>query len=383
MRRMIPFLRGLAILAVVANHSAGTGLGALFFWAHSLRDGAPPYLGEYGTLTYWVLATIRQLTLFSVPAFLFISGYFVAYAARGENATLSWKVVSTRITSLIWPYLIWSFVAYGLQLLLSLGLGWGESYSLGEFVLRLATGRVVEAYFFVPLLIQFYLLAPLIARFVKRRGTLTVLVALAIQLVVSGIWYSHMLGVDLHPGLRAVLEFDTALFVHWALFFPLGVACGFRASQIGQWLSQRKWLLLAGAVTLLALCMVETFALNYLQTDILGRSQQVWLADHGRKLSTLLYAVVSIFAVLAFKRRASRLVTTIEEVGSKSYGIYLIHPLVIQVISVGVYARLPRLASEQWILQPLLFGLAVGSSVLVMVLVNRFFGRRLYRYAFS
>lgn len=383
MRKLIPFLRGLAILAVVANHSAGTGLGALFFWAHSHRNGNPPYLGEYSTLPYYGLSVIRQLTLFSVPAFLFISGYFIAYAARGKQATLSWKVVRTRIASLLWPYLIWSVIAYTLQLLQSALLKGSGSYSLGEFLLRLATGRVVEAYFFVPLLVQFYVLAPIIARFAKQRSGMLLVIALALQLSISGAWYLHMLGVILPRGVRFVLESDTALFVRWAVFFPLGTVCGFQAGRIGRWLSRYKWFLLVTAIAFGVLSVLETLALNHLQTDILHRSLRVYLATHELKLSTMAYAVVTIFAILAFGRKAVRFADLVERIGSRSYGIYLVHPIVIQIIATFLYFTTPWLASQQWLLQPILFLSTVGLPILLMTVVARSPGKKFYRYAFS
>ena len=383
MRRQIPFLRGVAILAVVANHTTGTGLGALFFWAHSYRDGNPPYLGEYGTLTYYSLSTIGQLALFSVPAFLFISGYFIAYAARGERATLSWKIVRTRVSSLLWPYLIWSVVAYAWQLFQGALLKGSEGYSLGEFLMRLVTGSVMDAYFFVPLLIQFYLLAPVIVRLAKQRSGLVLAVALALQLSVGTIWYLHMSGVVLSRGLQVVLEWGILLFVHWALFFPLGTICGFNAGRIGQWLSRHKRLLLSVAILLGVLSVLETLALHHLQTDILGRSQEAWLKGYVWKFSTIAYSVAAILAILSLSRRVNWFTTLVERIGSKSYGIYLVHPIVIQVVATFLRFVAPWLGSQQWLLQPIVFVAAVGLPMLLMELVSRSPVKKLYRYAFS
>lgn len=383
MRRQIPLLRGLAILAVVANHTTGTGLGALFFWAHPSRHGAPPYLEEYGTLSYYSLSVIRQLALFSVPAFLFISGYFIAYAARGKQATVSWKVVRTRILALLWPYLLWSAVAYAWQLLQGALLKGSQGYSFPEFLLRLVTGNVMEAYFFVVLLLQFYLLAPFIARLAKQKSRTLLGIALALQLSLSGIWYAHMFGIVLPQSLRFALESPITLLARWALFFPLGVVCGLQASRIDQWLSRNKWFLLGGAVVLGILSVVETLALNYLQTEILDRSLRIYLATHELKLSTLAYAVVATFAILSFDRKSNRLTSLIESAGSRSYGIYLIHPIALQALAALLYFAAPWLASQQWLLQPVLFFCGVGLPTLLMAAVYKSPGKKFYRYAFS
>ena len=78
MRRQIPILRGLAILAVVYNHATGWGYTAMFWWADRYRQvGSLPNYDQMGSLPYYVLAVIQQLAQFSVPAFLFISGFFI------------------------------------------------------------------------------------------------------------------------------------------------------------------------------------------------------------------------------------------------------------------------------------------------------------------
>ena len=134
--RRLPVLRGLAILAVVCNHAVGWGYIAMFWWTPRYRDVVSvPNYDRLGSLPYYGLLVVQQLALFSVPAFLFMSGFFVAYAARASSPTLSWKVTRKRITDLLWPYLVWSlviFVGDALQ---------GQKYTLVEYVGRLAVGE--------------------------------------------------------------------------------------------------------------------------------------------------------------------------------------------------------------------------------------------------
>ena len=82
----------------------------MFWWTDRFRSVVIPCFDQVGTFPYYVMLVIQQLTAFSVPSFLFVSGFFVAYAARGERSTLTWKTVGTRIGNLLVPYLIWSTV---------------------------------------------------------------------------------------------------------------------------------------------------------------------------------------------------------------------------------------------------------------------------------
>ena len=148
-------LNGLAILAVVLNHASGWGYTAMVYWADRYRPVISPNFDQVWGFGFYGLIIISQLTLFSVPAFLFVAGFFIAYASRADPRGLSWKTVQSRITKLLIPYLIWSVFIFAENALQ------GRVLSVADYVLQLITGGATGAYFFVPVLFQFYLLSPL------------------------------------------------------------------------------------------------------------------------------------------------------------------------------------------------------------------------------
>ena len=370
MRRQIPLLRGLAILAVVCNHAAGWGYNAMFWWTHRYRrvDSLPNY-DQLGSLSYYGLLIVQQLALFSVPAFLFISGFFIAYAARGDPPTLSWKVVRARITNLLWPYLVWSLVIFigdGLQ---------GKWYSLAEYVRRLAVGDATGAYFFVPLLSQFYLLSPLIARFGKRGEDLLIAVSALIQLVAIGLIYLSLFGVALSNAL-----YDTGaigwVFAWHAVYFPLGAVCGFHYSRLKPWLARAKWGLLVATVVLGALSVFESEMLYRVTLNY------AW-AYGGLKFSSGLYAVAFILFFLALDRISIPLTRTVSWVGARSYGIYLLHPMVLTLVSKVIYHVAPWMLAHQVLYQPMLVVSAVGIPLIFMIGVAKSRAKKFYPYLFG
>ena len=91
MTKRVFLLNGLAIVAVVCNHAASWGYTALFWWTDRYRPVTVPNYDQLGSLSYWAIVVVRQLTVFSLPAFLFVSGFFVAYASRGNRSSLTWR----------------------------------------------------------------------------------------------------------------------------------------------------------------------------------------------------------------------------------------------------------------------------------------------------
>ena len=78
MRRTIPILRGLAILGVVLNHANWHVLSRL----------------TAGDVHGYLFVAFDQIGKFAIPAFMAITGYFIAYATSGgfgQYCYLNWR----------------------------------------------------------------------------------------------------------------------------------------------------------------------------------------------------------------------------------------------------------------------------------------------------
>jgi len=367
MIRRLFLLMGLAILAVVWSHAAGWGQIAMFLWTDRYRPVAAPNFDQLGTPSYYVLLVIRQLTVWAVPAFLFISGCFVAYAARGSRSALSWKTVRVRITNLLVPYAIWSVMC-----LIGNALD-GITYTPLEYLERLVSGKADGPYFYVPLLCQFYLLAPLVVPMAKTRRWLLLLGAGLLQIGALGLRYRVFFGVDI-PGARVVAQ-GWLLFM-WAFFFPFGIVCGLRAKQLKHWLTQYKWSLLVVTIVLGLLAILEP--------EVIYRTTgKEWRFVPGT-ISTSLYSVAFILCFLAFDKVSIPFSGTVHQLGRRSYGIYLLHMRVMAFVARVIRQVAPRMLAHQ-VLVIMPMALAVGLTVplFFMAFVSRSPVRKSYRYLFG
>lgn len=351
MSRRLLILNGLAILAVVLNHGAGWGV----------------YQVTSGTMSYYIVLAIEKLADFAVPAFLFVSGFFVAYAAQGNNS-ISWKMVKTRIIMLLIPYVIWSAVLFVCDALT------GSTYDPLEYLRRLVTGEAAPPYFYVPLIIQFYLLSPWIAAWAKTNGKRLLVLSALLQWGVMVLHYVLLLGANA-PALDLLARITPYwTFFTWAFFFSFGVVYGSRLRELQSRVARFKWYLLIGVVILGALAILETEVIYHL-TEIDQR---------GSPLTILasLYALTFILCFLSFDKVSIPFSKAIQQIGAHSYGIYLVHPLVLLYMPHLIFVSTWMLAHPRLYL-PISVSLAVGIPYLLMTIVAKSRARRSYRYLFG
>lgn len=371
MIRRLLLLNGLAVLGVVINHASGWGFTAMFWWPHRYLPVDSPNFEQMGTLAYYGLLLAQQLIMFSVPTFLFVSGYFMAFATKRHASTVSWSVVGSRIWLLFIPYLLWS-------LLFFVGdFAQGTVYTIPEYLELLLTGGTSPAYYFVPLLIQLYLLSPFIVLLAKRRPLLVLVVAAVIQLGVRTLVYLNTVGVSLGT-MESLMPFTQSwLFPSHLLWFAAGIVIGFHLDAFKSVLARLKWVFLAVALILLPLGVLEW-------QWVLQRSAEPWLPIRETLLDTL-YSTAFILAFLGFGDLSLPFSAALGDLGSKSYGVYLVHSPVLEYGARGIYALAPWLLGNQFLFMPILVALGLGIPLAFMAAVEwrRSPVRGSYRYLFG
>lgn len=369
MLRRLLLLNGIAIVGVILFHAAGWGFTAMFAWTHRYLPVTVPNFDQVDTLSYYALRTVEQLVVFSIPAFLFVSGIFIAVATERSRKAVSWSTVGARIRDLAIPYLLWSV------LLIALSFVQYRNLTPRAAFVDLLTGGVDPAYYYVPLLIQFYLLAPIITRFARQRWLPALILAGLMQLVVQLLYYPALFNV--HVGvLQPLVDVAPKWFFPVRIFwFTLGVVAGFHMKAFERFVRRIRWWAFALVLLLLPLGILEWELIQ----DFSG---QPWLAHRETILDSLFGAAV-IFGFLGFKQAAVPYTPQLNELGSKSFGIYLIHSPVMQYASRLLYHVAPWVLASQLLLQPFLIVLGLAVPLTMMAVVSRSPARPYYKYSFG
>lgn len=361
-------LNGLSILNVLLFHATGFGFTAMFSWAHRYRPVTSPNYDAVGSATYYVLRLIEQYAVFTIPAFLFVSGFFVSVLA-GRHRTVTASSVLARIRALAVPYLFWSGV-----ILAALALE-GRVFSVSRYLRMLLTGSSSPSNYYIPLLMQLYVLAPAVVWAARRHWPALLLVTGMLQMGVYLLQYVVVLGVE-YPVLTPLASgIPKWLFAAQLFWFALGVVVGFEQQAFKAAIHRLRWHLLAAAAGLFVAGVVEWELL-------FAASGQPWVENRVTPIDGL-YAGAVILAFLGFSDVRVPFSGTLAGLGAKSFGIYLVHGIVMEYGSRAVYHLAPWLLAWQGLFLPLLVALGLGVPLLLMSLLSRSRARALHPYVFG
>jgi peptidoglycan/LPS O-acetylase OafA/YrhL len=349
LKRHFSAMRGIAILLVVLNHTIALGI------SYPAKAGIVPVSG----IGRQILTGLELLGWFAVPIFLFISGSFFAYAAQGNRSRLSYKVVFENLKHILWPYIFWSIIFY-----IWLYIGHNEQTTVTGHIKNLIVGY---PFHFVPLLIFFYLAAPILVWVLQRVGWLTVLILLSgYQVVLINIVDPGTFGfvfpawMDLFaPPILSRTMAD------WGIYFPLGLVYTLNMAKMDPWVTRAKTAML---ILTSGIFIVTVLAAN----QILDAA---W-ARHIYPLSFVLY-------LPNLKRQQIPSVRLFEAIGKKAYGLYLTHLTLMDILLTIVLIWITPLLEHLIVLLPVLFFLSVSIPLLLMSAVGRLPSRNLYRLIFG
>ncbi len=371
MIRRLLILNGLAILGVILFHASGWGFVAMFAWVHRYMPTASSNFEQAGSATYYVFRLIEQLIEVSIPAFLFVSGFFVAFATERVHKTVSWNIIGARIKNLLIPYLFWSLLVFVAWLVLD-----GRRLSLVEYGRLLLIGGASPAYYYVILLCQFYILSPFLVPLAKNHWKSLLLAALILQLVVQILQYPVILGLDVPTTIQPFVDkVPKWLFPARAFWFTLGVVFGFHMQTLKAWVTRYKWVWLGLAIVTYVLGVIE-WEMYIKWSGHIGMTHRETVLDN-------IYSIAFIFAFFAFANMPMPFSRQLGNLGSKSFGIYMAHVPVMEYIARAIYLLVPWLLAHQLLFLSILIVLGLGIPLLLMMLMEKSPVQKYYQYVFG
>ncbi|MFC5652207.1 acyltransferase [Paenibacillus solisilvae] len=298
----LELFRGLAILAVLMIHVTSTPIVTL----------------PMNSTLYPLYHIVNTVSHFAVPAFIFLSALVMFYQ-YDDVQKHSWSsFFFKRFQVIAIPYVLWSIFYYVLVIRIE---GKTIEESWPSFLKHLLIGSNYPHLYFIIVIVQFYLLFPLLHRILYQKAIRTHLLSVGIlsqtafYLLNYHYWHLKKIG-SLAPS--------------YLLFYCLGASVGLAIQSTDGIFRMRKWIFYTWF--LLAAAYSAQMWMQRADPHWVPRS---WLsainfaADYS-------FCAISCLALLQLSQLLSglqwaRLRMFIYSIGATSLGIYYVHPFLLLV----------------------------------------------------
>ena len=341
-------VRGICIAAVVAIHCPTT------LNSPSRAD-----------LLSWI--AVRSAVNFPVPVFFFLAGYFALPSL--EKCRSGFRYFVRRSGRLIVPYTFWSVLYVA-----ALAAFRHEPFPIKPFLVKYVTGGTAAPFYYVAVLFQLTLAAPLLANLVNRKSRLVY--------AVYGLQFAALAAVyRLALTSGAVPRFCYTLCFVWIGFYVFGMQM--RAAE-----SERSSPPIRRLISVFGspLFLAAAFLLNVLESYVLLKNNAPpILAVCQFRLGGVLYSASLIAAVCRLRGAEirGRFQNALAYLGDISYGVFYVHYMAILAAGAAAARLFPNLP---WCaVFVLVFAFALSASVLTVAASRRIFrgarGAKLLRIA--
>ncbi len=340
-------LRAFAFLGVVAQHILGA-------WARRQNVG-PRQMA--------LISICFELVRFAVPMFVFLYGMMLARSAARDGVFDTVRYYRRRCLQLVLPYVLWS--AYYV---------WSSEAdrSFAELPRLLLTGTAEYHLWYVPMILQFVILAPVFIRLFRRiEAGDSPLRGWILLMAIAFLWLAEIAVCGRLPQTAAgsfVWRHQSGFFLSWLVYFTAGAACGMHYEAFGR-LARRSFpaclaFVLAAFALIIRADLAADLAAGSVVFNVVGL-QRWYYAPVVLAVFVCLQRMAQWLAQSASLRKAASFV------GRHSYRAYLCHAAFIRVFNKHMVARFDHMP----VYYLLLFVVTAAASLFLAWIIDRIYDK--------
>lgn len=290
-------IRGLCIICVVLIHCA-TGIT----WKNHTTLNF--------NYDYWLV--LRQFINFPIAIFIFLSAYFINIEQASKKPLL---FLSNRLQRLLIPYLIWSIFYFTINAISN-----GTLPKINDVLLDVLTGRAAGPFYFIIVLVQLTLIAPLIVHNISKKW-FNVMCCIITPLYLILIYIFNFKTKQQMP------YYETFIFP-WFLFYFAGLYIKINNFVINKGLTSYNGIMVP--ILFLAFSLSASIFEGYALMS-LGLSES--FAVSQIKISSFLYSLAVINMFFTIRQYSSVPITkSLISIGNISYGIFYLHIFALMLV---------------------------------------------------
>ena len=288
------FLKVLAIIAVIFIHVAAPII---------------PRYYELNLNDWWTANVYDSLTRWCVPIFIMISGALLLNPKKTDSIQTFFK---KRTLKVVYPLIIWSSI-YLLKILI-----FDEQLTLKTIVIRLLEGNLYYHLWFIYIIIGLYIITPVIKIFIQNASNKEIKYFLIVWFISASIYKL----VEQFTGIE--IGFEIPFASGYLGYFILG----YYLHNVELKVSTKYLFYILGCISL-----VVTIYGTYIQVIDNITSSFYFYSNLSPNIIIMSSAIFIFFKTINTQlgKQVQNIVITISKT---TMGIYLIHPLVLDVLSI-------------------------------------------------
>ena len=262
-----------------------------------------------------------RLASFAVQGFIFLSGlkFFLNMPEKFSYKHFYLK----RFITVVVPYIIFNAIYY----LYFISIGYFP-FVLGDLIKYIFNGTLVAPFYFIIVIVQFYALAPLWIRLVKKVNAAAVLVFSAILTLFVLLYLSELISL-IFP--NASGDYTTNLFASYLFYWLLGCYAGLNYEKFKSDVLKNRLLI----IVVFCVATVADAVFSYISFSGLRSISFLESLHYIFRISAVIFAYTAVLSACQLRGLKNKLIISVDKV---SYYIFLVHCLLIFIIN-GLMTR--------------------------------------------
>ncbi len=310
-------LRGVTIFSVMGMHTVAT----------------ITYIDTNNTYLY-IQYLIILLFRYNRQVFIFITAFILVYIYNKPDFNVR-EFFKKRIFSIIIPYIIWSIIYVFI---------FNRHATLWKYIYDILTGSAYYQLYYILLAIQLYLLLPFFIKILnklKDKTVITLTIVSIIQVLIISYTYFYLKNIPDKSTLdNIILAIQDKFILFYIGYIFIG---GFIALHINKFEREVKKYI-KQIYIFFALSFIATILSYIIETKIFNQSiyyassfMQPMIIIYSISIILLFFSITLNFINKTKDINNNKIIKFIFLVSESSFGLYLIHPIILDIISYLLY----------------------------------------------